>query len=232
MSTPTTAPASTPTGDPQAPAVPAPSTSSTPQQQAATTPPPAAPQGEPQDVAALPDWAQKLIKDTRAEAADYRTRYQQAAPQTAPPQAPQPPAAPPAVEAAEGDVTRLPKWAQQALADSTAAARRAAVQAAVVQAAPTAGADVARLLDSTSFTAAVAQIDPSDPAAVADAIKNALTAQPWLAAVPQTAPKGGADFSNPGPGAITPEQFAALPYGERAELFQTDPETYRRLAGH
>ncbi|KUF19584.1 hypothetical protein [Streptomyces silvensis] len=234
MSTPTTAPApaQTPASDPQAPA--AASTASTPPQPQAPAVPQApqqstAPQGEPQDVASLPEWAQKLIRDTRAEAADYRTRAQQAAPQQPTPQAP---AAPPAAEAPEGDVTRLPKWAQQALADSGAAARRAAVQAAVIQAAPTVGADVARLLDSASFTAAVAQLDPADTAAVTEAIKNAVTAQPYLAAVPQTAPKGGADFSNPGPGAVTAEQFAAMPYAERTELFQTDPDTYRRLANH
>ncbi|MFF1381716.1 hypothetical protein [Streptomyces sp. NPDC058308] len=105
------------------------------------------------------------------------------APSRPPPQQPAP-APPPAAEAPEGDVARLPKWAQQALADSGAAARRAAVQTAVIQAATGTGADVARLLDSASFTAAVAQLDPSDTAAVADAIKNAVTAQPYLAAVP------------------------------------------------
>ncbi|MFH8793845.1 hypothetical protein [Streptomyces sp. NPDC017941] len=229
MSTPPTAPA--PSSDPQAPTAPS-TTSAPPQPQPPATPltpqQSTTPQGEPQDVASLPEWAQKLIKDTRAEAADYRTRAQQVAPQQPTPQAP---AVPPAAEAPEGDVARLPKWAQQALADSGAAARRAAVQAAVIQAAPTVGADVARLLDSASFTAAVAQLDPTDTAAVTEAIKNAVAAQPYLAAVPQTAPKGGADFSDPGPGAVTAEQFAAMPYAERAELYQTDPETYRRLAG-
>lgn len=179
MSTPTTAPAQppAPSGDPQAQA--APSTGSTPPQAPATPQTPeqqTAPQGEPQDVASLPEWA------------------------------------------------------QQALATSSAAARQAAVQAAVIQAAPSAGADVARLLDSASFTAAVAQLDPSDTAAVTQAITNAVTAQPYLAAVPQTPAKGGADFTDPGPGAVTPEQFAAMSYAERADLFQTDPDTYRRLA--
>lgn len=233
MSTPTpTAPTTpaAPSGAPQAPAAPgtAPQAPAAPQQQPQD---PAAPQNDPQDVASLPDWAQKLIRDTRAEAADYRTRYQQATQQQPQQPAPQTPAAP-VVDVPEGAVERLPRWAQQALAESTAAARRAAVQAAVIQAAPTAGADVARLLDSASFNAAVAQVDPSDTAAVTEAIKNAVTAQPWLAAgPPQTAPKGGADFSNPGPGAVTPEQFAAMSYAERAELYQTDPDTYRRLAG-
>ncbi|MFD4305055.1 hypothetical protein ACFWRY_20340 [Streptomyces albidoflavus] len=226
---------STPT--PTAPAAPqsAPQTSPAPQQ----TPTPQAPaqaaqQGDPgtkpQDVASLPDWAQKLIKDTRAEAADYRTRYQQASQTPAAP-APPAPAAQPTAEAPEGDLTRLPKWAQQALTDSTAAAKRAAVQAAVIQAAPAAGADVARLLDSASFTAAVAQVDPTDTAAVTETIKNAVAAQPWLSTVPQTPGKGGADFTDPGPGAVTAEQFAAMSYAERVDLHQSDPETYRRLAG-
>ncbi|MGW5673943.1 hypothetical protein ACWEV4_02425 [Streptomyces sp. NPDC003860] len=223
MSTPTpTAPA-----DPAAPA--APQSPATPPSSSSPTPPAPAPQQPtaPQDVASLPEWAQKLIKDTRAEAADYRTRYQQATP-------PQPtaPAAVPPADVPEGDIGRLPKWAQQALSDSTAAARRAAVQAAVIQAAPAAGADVARLLDSTSFAAAVAQIAPTDTDAISAAITAAMASQPWLAAVPQTPARGGADFSSAGPGAVTPEQFAGMSYTERIELYQSDPDTYRRLAGH
>ncbi|CAL9480393.1 hypothetical protein [Streptomyces sp. enrichment culture] len=229
MSTPTPAAPAAPSGAPQPPAPsgndPAPQNPPAPQQQ-----PPTAPQTDPQDVASLPDWAQKLIRDTRAEAADYRTRYQQAQQQPQQP-APQTPPTPPVADVPEGAVERLPKWAQQAITESAAAARRAAVQAAVIQAAPTAGADVARLLDSASFNAAVAQIDPADTTAVTEAIKNAVTAQPWLAATPSGPPRGGADFGQTGAREVTPEQFARMSYAERTELYQTDPDTYRRLAG-
>lgn len=176
--------------------------------------PPAAPQqpqgtpagGEPQDVANLPQWAQKLISDTRAEAASYRTRAQAAGTGEQPQQPPAPPTAPPAAPAPEGDVSRLPQWAQRALTESQTAARTAAIQTAVLRAAPTAGADPARLLDSASFNAAMSAVDPNDAAAVAAAITAALTAQPWLAA--QTGPgRGGADF-NGNPNA--PKRAASL----------------------
>ncbi|KAB1141398.1 hypothetical protein F7R91_32760 [Streptomyces luteolifulvus] len=219
-----TAPATTPPAPASTP--PAPATPPVP----AT--PPAAPQGgEPQDVASLPAWAQKLITDTRAEAASYRTRAQTAE-QGTPPTAPAPaaPTAPPA-DAPEGDVSRLPQWAQRAITDGQTAGRRAAVQAAIIQAAPGAGADVARLLDSQSFAATVATVDPTDTAAITQAITNAVTAQPWLSAHATGPARGGADFGGTGAGEVTPAQFAAMSYAERVALHQSDPDTYRRLAG-
>ncbi|MGF0176711.1 hypothetical protein ACQF36_41535 [Streptomyces sp. Marseille-Q5077] len=194
----------------------------------------AAPQGgEPQDVASLPAWAQKLITDTRAEAASYRTRAQTAE-QGTPPAAPAlaAPTTPPApADAPEGDVSRLPQWAQRAITDGQTASRRAAVQAAIIQAAPGAGADVARLLDSQSFAATVATVDPTDTAAITQAITNAVTAQPWLSAQAPGPARGGADFGGTGAGEVTPAQFAAMSYAERVALHQSDPDTYRHLAG-
>lgn len=249
MSTPTpaapaapAAPQNAPQGAPQTPQAPqAPQQTQTPQapaqapQQGAPQTPapqaPAAPGGEPQDVASLPEWAQKIIRDTRAEAADYRTRYQSAQPQQpAAPQAPAPAPQQPA-PAADGDVARLPQWAQRAVTDGQGAAQQLALQTAVIAAAPAAGADVSRLLDSQAAMRALAAINPADPAAVKQAIEGVLTTHQHLAAVPQTAPKGGADFGTPGPGAVTAEQFAAMSYAERVDLHQSDPETYRRLAG-
>ncbi|MFC8584219.1 hypothetical protein ACFUGD_06640 [Streptomyces sp. NPDC057217] len=160
------------------------------QQAPAAQQPPAPPAGEPQDVASLPQWAQKLITDTRAEAASYRTRAQAAGTgeQQAQQQAPAAPTAP------EGDVSRLPQWAQRALTESQTAARTAAVQTAVLRIAPTAGADPNRLLDSASFNAAISAVDPNDAEAMKTAITAALTAQPWLAAQPGGPARGGADF--------------------------------------
>ncbi|MDW4905088.1 hypothetical protein RB628_06935 [Streptomyces sp. ADMS] len=237
MSTPTEtttttgqAPQNAPQGAPQTPQQPqAPQQPQTPQtapQQPAPQIPPAP--GEPQDVAALPDWAQKLIRDTRAEAADYRTRFQAAAPQppAAPAPVPQQPAPP-----ADGDVARLPQWAQRAMTDGQGAAQQLALQTAVIAAAPAAGADVSRLLDSQAAMRALSTVNPADAAAVTQAITSVLATHQHLAAIPQTAPKGGADFGTPGPGAVTAEQFAAMSYAERVDLHQSDPETYRRLAG-
>jgi hypothetical protein len=200
-------------------------------------PAPAAPAGEPQDVASLPAWAQQLITNTRAEAANWRTRAQGSTPQPGDPAAPAaPPVAPgtPETPPAEGDVNRLPRWAQQAVTDGQGAARTLAVQSAVIAAAPAAGADIARLLDSTSAMRALAAVDPNDPTAVAAAITAAITTQPYLAAaggIPAGPPRGGAEFGTPASTEVTPAQFAAMDYSARAALFESDPVTYRRLAG-
>ncbi|MCZ9348551.1 hypothetical protein NGM36_01800, partial [Streptomyces mutabilis] len=156
----------------------------------APTTPPAPAQGEPQDVASLPEWAQTLIRTTRAEAADWRTKAQGTAPQTpAAPAAPQAPA-----EAPEGDVSRLPKWAQNAVTQAQAAARQAAVQSAVYTTAAAAGADPVALLDSQSAMNALAAVDPTDTTAVTAAITAAVQANPRLAAQPTGPARGGAEF--------------------------------------
>ncbi|MGA5509345.1 hypothetical protein [Streptomyces umbrinus] len=149
--------------------------------------PSAPPQGAPQtpaegDVSALPEWAQELIKQAQEKA-------------PAEPSQPTPPAP---EQGAEGDLSRLPKWAQQQLTQAQEQARQAAVQAAVLRTAPTAGANAAALLDSQSAMTALAAVDTNDQAAVTEAIKAAVTAQPHLAANFGPA-KGGADFGSATP---------------------------------
>lgn len=138
------------------------------------TPPAPAQQPAEGDVAALPEWAQKLIKDAQQQA-------------------------PPAPEqAAESDLSKLPKWAQQQLTQAQQQAKTAAIQAAVLRAAPDASANVAALLDSQSAMTALAAVDPNDQAAVTEAIKAAVQAQPHLAAAVGPA-RGGADFGTATP---------------------------------
>ncbi|MFD8611073.1 hypothetical protein [Streptomyces sp. NPDC059631] len=202
---PAPAPAAPPTPAPPAPSVPpTPAPAPAPVNPPAPAPAPAAPpaQGEPQDVAGLPEWAQTLIKNTRAEAADWRTKAQGTAPQA--PANPDPanpvsPAAPPQAPAPEGDVNRLPRWAQQAVTGGQDATRQLAVQTAVIQQAPAVGADVARLLDSQAAMTALAAVDPADAAAVQQAITATLATHPHLAA--QYGPsRSGADFGTTNPG--------------------------------
>jgi hypothetical protein len=188
------APAAPAAPTPAAPVAPAaPVTPAPPVPQAPPAPPvPAAPTGEPQDVASLPQWAQQLIGNTRAEAAQWRTRAQGTAPQPGDPTAPPAPAQP-QPQAPEVDVARLPRWAQQAVTDGQGAARTLAIQTALIAAAPAAGADITRLLDSQAAMNALAAVDPTNAEAVKQAITNTLTTHPHLAA--QTGPiRGGAEF--------------------------------------
>lgn len=74
-----------------------------------------------------------------------------------------------------------------------AAAREARLHLAVYQAAGTAGADGARLLDSASFLRSIAEVDPTDAAAVDAAIKQAVDAnEAFKVAAPVPSFNGGA----------------------------------------
>lgn len=127
------------------------------------------------------------------------------APAPAEQQPPQPAPAP----AVEGDISRLPQWAQRAITESQTAAHAAAIQTAVYRAAPTAGADPLALLDSVSFRAAAEAIDPNDTTALTAAITAAVTANPRLGlTTPQGPARGGAEFSGPPTGDKRPANLA------------------------
>lgn len=124
-----------------------------------------------------------------------------------------------------------PEELTQQLTTAQAQARQTAVELAVYRTATAAGADPDALLDSRTFADSLADIDPTDTAAVTAAIKAAITANPRLGAKPTGPHVGGSEFNGAPPQGVTATQFAAMPYGERAELYQSDPATYRRLAG-
>lgn len=73
-----------------------------------------------------------------------------------------------------------PAQLTEQLASAGAAARQAQVELAVFRASQEAGADPTALLDSRTFLESVAQIDPSDGAAVTQAITAAIAANPRL----------------------------------------------------
>ncbi|MFD3829727.1 hypothetical protein [Streptomyces sp. NPDC058621] len=124
-----------------------------------------------------------------------------------------------------------PEELAQQLTSAQEQARQTAVQLAVYRTATAAGADPDALLDSRQFAAALSDVDPADTAAVTAAIKAAVLANPRLGAKPAGPPLGGREFNSAPPQGVTSDQFAAMDYAARAELFQTDPTTYRRLAG-
>lgn len=131
----------------------------------------------------------------------------------------------------EGDEVDPAKLTEQ-LAATKAAQAEAARELAVFKAAATAGADPARLLDSRSFLATIADIDPTDSDAIAAAIKVAVDANPTFKTT--QAPVAGASTvdhaGGSGEGAVTAEQFKAMGYGERVALYQSNKALYDQLA--
>jgi len=127
-------------------------------------------------------------------------------------------------------VSRLPQWAQRAITDAQGATRQLALRDAVMATADAAGANLRAVIDSNTAMAALANVDPADHAAVTAALQAAVQANPHLAAQ-SGPPRGGVDFGSQGAGEVTPAQFAAMSYAERVALHQSDPDTYRRLAG-
>lgn len=137
------------------------------------------------------------------------------------------------LDPAQAGQEATPEQLAEQLRTSQAEARHKAVELAVYRTAQDAGADPEALLDSRQFATAVADLDPSDTDAVKAAITTAIDANPRLAAPPAAPapPRGGGEFGGPPSGGITQQQFAAMGYAERAELYQRDPDAYRRLAG-
>lgn len=83
-------------------------------------------------------------------------------------------------DGAETDPAKL----TESLTTSQREAKQARVELAVFRNAAAAGGDPAALLDSASFLAKVADLDPTDSAALGDAIKAAIEANPRLGAAP------------------------------------------------
>lgn len=101
------------------------------------------------------------------------------------------------------------------------------------------GGNPVALLDSRTFSNTLHGLDPAADdyrAQVAAAIKDAVSKNANLSQTTGQGPaRGGAPGAGTGPaapdGAVTAEQFASMKYAERTELFRTNPDLYRRLAG-
>lgn len=160
------------------------------------TPPAGTPAEEPGKVEDLPAWAQKIITDTRAEAATHRTGKTAAEQKL--------------TEQMDGIAKALglkqdepvdPAKLQQTVSEKDALLRTRDIELAAWQAADRAGAKASALLDSRSFVDAVSKLDP-----VADdfttkldaAVKTAVDANPLLRAG-QAPARGGSEFPG-GPG--------------------------------
>lgn len=149
-----------------------------PVQEPATTPDTAGNPEAAQSIDQLPDWAQKLIKDTRGEAASYRTKANSAE------QASQ--ATLDKIAQALGlkaDDKPDPEALTKQLTTAQEQAKQHVIDLAVYRNAATAQANPDALLDSASFLAKVRALDPTAEdftTQVNDAIKAAVTNNPNL----------------------------------------------------
>lgn len=105
----------------------------------------------------LPDWAQRIIKDTRSEAASNRTKATDAEQK----QAQILEGIAQALGIKKGDDAPTPEQLAKQLADSEKASRANLVELSVFKAAATAGADPVALTDSRAFMTKVSDLDPA-----------------------------------------------------------------------
>lgn len=195
----------------------------------ASTPPAAAPTGDglPDDPAAL----KTMIADLRKENGAARTNAKQQAADEARTQL--------VTELGkalglvkDGDAAPKPEELTAQVEQAQQAARQAQVELAVYRTATTHRGDPAALLDSRSFLAKVADLDPADAefqTKVSDAVKAAVTENPKLRAQVATGASSIDHAGGSGEGAITKDQFDRMGYVERSELYQTNPTLYRQL---
>lgn len=165
--------------------------------------------GGAQDVKDLPDWAQKLIRDTRAEAASHRTKATEA--ETAKQSSLDAIAKALGLKKDEADPAKL---AEQ-LTGKDNELRQSKVELAVHRLAGKHGGNPDALLDSRSFLTSVKDLDPSGKdftQAVESAIKDAVKANASLKAAPAGPAVSGGDFTGgTGAGApITEEQLSKM----------------------
>jgi hypothetical protein len=170
----TTAPAS-----PAAPATPPPASPAT-TPPAETTPPKTAPAAEETPEQKI-ERLQAEVKAANAEAAKSRTTAKQNAADEARKELAQ--TIGKALGLVEDEAVDPAKLTEQ-VSSLTADNKQAKLELAIFHAAGPAGADPAKLLDSRNFMQSVAEVDPSDTAAVAKAITEAVAANQAFAVTP------------------------------------------------
>ena len=147
------------------------------------------------DVSSLPPWAQKLIRDTRGEAANHRTKAKDAETKHA--------GTLDAIAKALGlkgdDKPTDPAKLAEDLATEREQGQQARTELAVFRAAGKHGADPDKLLDSRAFAAKLAKVDPTDSKKINDLIKAAVEDNPsYKTAAPP--PASGAPMGGKPPG--------------------------------
>jgi hypothetical protein len=219
--------------EPQAPGAPAGQQPEGGQQPAAAPPQePQQPSTQTQDVSQLPDWAQKIIADTRAEAARHRTEKKAATEQVSAEQARVAAILKAAGINADGEEQPDPEALASQLEERGTELWSKSVELETYHSAVKHGVKAEALTDSVAFWEAVGELDPSDPefaAGVDAAIAAAVKANPGLK-VPQGAARSGADFTgSPGAPPNIDQQIAEAT--EKKDFRTAIALKRRRMAG-
>ncbi|QNJ57612.1 scaffolding protein [Streptomyces phage Keanu] len=195
---------------PQTPAAPAATPSPTEPQ--GTTAPAQTPPGGGQQVEDLPDWAQKIIKDARDDAAKTRVNAKTQAAEEARKAMAQDIAKALGITTDETPTEEqlTPEQLRDLLAGERTTAKMARVELAVYRTAQGGGNfNAAALLDSRAFLDSIKDVDPTDNEAIATKIAEAVQSQPWLQMQPTPAvdPAATPDGQQP----VTPGAAPAAP---------------------
>ena len=197
------------------------------QKDATTAAPPE--QNDSKDVSKLPQWAQTLISDTRKEAGDARIQAKEQAAEEARQQLANEIGK--ALGLVKGDEKVDPEKLAADLQASQSETLQAKRELAVYRGASAAGGDPDALLDSNSFLRSIESVDPTDTEKITEAIKEAVKNNSKLSMVPRAGSKSGGDVGGSGERAVNKETFDNMSGAEKNQLFRTDPDLYRRLAG-
>lgn len=150
------------------------------------------------DISALPDWAQKAIRDARADAGKARTNAKQAAADQARQDLAQ------QIGKAlglvkDGDAAPDPAKLAEQLAGAQTEGQQARTELAVFRAAARHGADPEKLLDSRKFADQIKGLDPGDSKKLGELIKKAVEDNPAYRAT-TAPPASGAPMGGSPPG--------------------------------
>jgi hypothetical protein len=217
-----------------------------PQLPAQQTPPPPTPAEPGQTPAArpevtdLPEWAQDLIKETRAEAARNRVEGKTAAAEEARKQL--------ALDIGKAlgivnDETPVedqltPEQLQDLLAGERTSTQMARTELAVFKAATGGAFNAAALLDSRSFLDSVKDLDPTDNEAMNAAIVAAVQANPWLVSGQPAAPAAPQQPEDPARPPAAPNvpvpppsggSFAGGPGGRPQDMSSMSIDDFRKM---
>lgn len=228
------APPAPPVPVPAGPPAPVPAPVPAPTPSAPVVPVPAAPVAVPGD--ALPDdpaALKAMIADLRKENASSRTNAKQAAADEARKDLAQQIGK--ALGLVADDETPDPAKLAGEIETVKTENRSLAVELAIYKNLPQHGGSPAALTDSRAFLAKVADLDSKAEdftTQVINAAKAAVTANPTLKAAPVATRSSIPGAGGTGEGEVTPERFAAMTPAEKNQLYITNPDLYRQLAGH